>query len=273
MSTADGHIEESTAIITARSEAIVPKIGLVLGSGLSSFADRIDNPIIIPFGDLPGFPKPAVSGHEGRLVLGTVGGTSVATMQGRTHYYEAADAEVMKVPIQTLKSLGCEAVVLTNAAGSLNPNAGPGSVMLISDHINFMGVSPLFGEVGNGRFVDMTNAYDIGFLNEFKSIADGQGVRLHKGVYMCFGGTQFATPAEIRAAKTLGATCVGMSTVPEVILACHAGLRVVALSIITNFAAGMGDTKLSHEQTLRNAKIAAEDVHKLLVSFLSSYKS
>ena len=273
MSAVDRHVKESAAIIAARSSSIAPKIGLVLGSGLGSFAESIDDSVVIPFDDLPGFPNVGVSGHAGRLVLGTIGGTPVAIMQGRTHYYEAANAGAMKVPIQTLKKLGCETVVLTNAAGSLNPAAGPGSVMLVSDHINFMGVSPLFGEAGNGRFVDMTNAYDPDLRTEFKVIADGQGIRLHDGIYMWFCGPQFETPAEIRAAKALGATNVGMSTVPEVILARHAGLRVAALSIITNFAAGMSDTKLSHEQTLRNAKMATEDVNKLLFDFLSSHKS
>jgi len=271
MTESDGQIKAASAIIRERSGGVVPKVGLILGSGLGPFADTIENRSVISYEDLPGFPEAGVAGHAGQLVLGSVGGTPIAVMQGRAHYYEAANAAAMKVPVRTLKAIGCETLILTNAAGSTNRDAGPGSVMLLSDHISFTGVSPLFGEKGDERFVDLTNAYDLDHRKSLKSQAGDLGIPLYDGIYMWFCGPHFETPAEIRAASILGATAVGMSTVPEVILARHAGLRVAALSIITNLAAGMGDTLLSHEQTMRNAKVAAESVQKLLTRFLTDY--
>ncbi len=248
-------------------------MAIILGSGLGDFADAVENPTVIPYGDLPGFPSAGVAGHAGRLVVGSLAGKCVAVMQGRAHYYEAADAAVMKTPVQALKGLGCKTVLLTNAAGSLNPQAGPGSVMLLSDHISFTGVSPLFGETGDSRFVDLTEAYDPDLRQAFQGHAKALDLTLYDGIYMWFCGPHFETPAEIRAAGILGATVIGMSTVPEVILARHAGMRVAALSIITNLAAGLGDTKLSHDQTMANAKIAAESVKKLIHRFLSDFKN
>lgn len=268
-----GKIKAAAAIIKNRTSGLTPEVGIVLGSGLGPFADSVENPTVISYADLPGFPEAGVAGHAGRLVVGRVGGTAVAVMQGRAHYYEAADASAMKIPVRTLKSIGCETLLLTNAAGSSNPDAGPGSVMLLSDHISFTGVSPLFGETGDHRFVDLTDAYDPDHRKSLLAHADDLGLTLHDGIYMWFCGPHFETPAEIRAAQILGATAVGMSTVPEVILARHAGMRVAALSIITNLAAGMGDTKLSHEQTMQNAKIAADSVQKLIQRFLENFKS
>lgn len=265
-------IERAAAVINERTSGAAPKVGIVLGSGLGPFADAIEDAVRIPYEDLPGFPEPGVAGHAGRLSIGTVGGTEVAVMQGRAHYYEKADAAAMKVPVRTLQKIGCETLILTNAAGSINPDAGPGSVMLLSDHISFTGVSPLFGEPGDDRFVDLSEAYDPLHRKAFEVAADTVGITLYDGIYMWFCGPHFETPAEIRAAKVMGATAVGMSTVPEVILARHAGMRVAALSIITNLAAGMSETKLSHEQTMVNAAIASEHVQKLLRQFLTTYQ-
>jgi purine-nucleoside phosphorylase len=178
----------------------------------------------------------------------------------------------MAAPVRTLKAIGCDTLLLTNAAGSTNQDAGPGSIMLLSDHISFTGVSPLFGEQGNDRFVDLSDAYDQGIRDCFETNARAMDITLFDGVYMWFCGPHFVTPAEIKAATILGATAVGMSTVPEVILARHAGMKVGALSIITNLAAGMSPTKLSHEQTQTNAKIATQSVQNLLQGFLASYK-
>lgn len=272
MTDVSGQVKAASAIIENRSRGLEPRIGIVLGSGLGDFADTVENPIHIPYADLPGFPEAGVAGHAGQLVLGHVEGTPVAIMQGRAHYYEAADASAMKIPVQTLKAIGCETLFLTNAAGSTDREAGPGSVMLLTDHISFTGVSPLFGEKGDHRFVDLTEAYDPEHQKSLRGHADALGLTLHEGVYMWFCGPHFETPAEIRAAEILGASAVGMSTVPEVILARHSGLRVAALSIITNLAAGMGDTKLSHEQTVQNAKVAAESVKALLHRFLAHAK-
>ena len=271
MTVASGKSKAASAIIKERTEGILPQIGIVLGSGLGAYADSISNPTVISYADLPGFPKASVAGHAGQMVVGNIGETGVAAMQGRAHYYEAADAAAMKIPVQTLKNIGCETLLLTNAAGSSNPEAGPGSIMLLSDHISFTGVSPLFGETGDQRFVDLTDAYDPDHRKALLAHAEKLGIPLHDGVYMWFCGPHFETPAEIRAARILGATAVGMSTVPEVILARHAGMKVAALSIITNLAAGMGETKLSHEQTMENAKIAAFDVQRLMQQFIANF--
>ncbi len=272
MADTEAQIRAATAIILERCGEMSPAVGVILGSGLGEFAEGIEDRVVISYLDLPGFPEAGVAGHAGQLVLGRLGGTSIAVMQGRAHYYEAADAAAMKVPLRTLKQIGCDTLLLTNAAGSTNPEAGPGSVMMLTDHISFTGVSPLFGEKGDERFVDLTNAYDLDFQHSFKTSAKDLGIPLHEGVYMWFCGPHFETPAEIRAASILGASAVGMSTVPEVILARHVGLRVAALSIITNMAAGMGDTLLSHEQTMRNAKTAADSMQKLLTQFLINYE-
>ncbi len=257
--------------IQSKSQGFQPKVGIVLGSGLGSFVDVLENPISLSYDDLDGFPAAGVSGHEGKLHLGNVKGIDIAVLQGRVHYYESGIQDEMTIPIRTLAGLGCETLILTNAAGSLVEKANPGSVMLITDHINFTGVSPLFGEKGISRFVDMVDAYNPKIRLTFHKIAEDNGIKLHEGVYMWFCGPNFETPAEIRAAKILGANAVGMSTVPEVILARHAGLKVAALSVITNMAAGMSDEVLSHEQTMENASKGVKDLKSLLVGFLESY--
>jgi purine-nucleoside phosphorylase len=236
-------------ILKARMGARAPKVGLVLGSGLGPLADEVENAVSIPYGDLPGWPKPGIAGHGGRLVVGALEGVEVAVLQGRAHYYEHADASVMRTPIETLKAVGAEKLILTNAAGSLNMAAGPGSVVMITDHINFSGSNPLFHDAGNERFVDLKNAYDPAFRASFRAAATRASVPLHEGVYMWFSGPSFETPAEIRAAGILGAHLVGMSTVPEVILCRRLGLRCAALSAVTNYAAGLSDEALSHEHT------------------------
>lgn len=260
--------KNAAEIIREAAGETLPTFGLVLGSGLGSLADSVENATHIPYADLPGFPKPTVQGHEGQLVLGSLGGVSIAMMQGRAHYYEAGKADAMKGPIRSLQAAGCKSLLLTNAAGSLVKGAGPGSLMLITDHINFAGTSPLIGESAPTRFVDLVDAYDPGYRAGLQEAARQQGVTLNEGVYMWFSGPNFETPAEIRAAKILGADAVGMSTVPEVILARHLGLSVAALSIITNYGAGLDDTPLSHDQTMEKAALAAQDLKKLIIAFL-----
>jgi len=261
-------VDQCVAAIRTRASGFTPRCGIVLGSGLGGYADELDVVAAISYAELPGFPAPGVAGHSGRLLLGRIGGTPVALLAGRAHYYEHGDAAVMKVPVRALAALGCEMLILTNSAGSLKRDMPPGSLMLITDHINFTGQSPLFGETGSERFVDMVGAYDAASTRRFKDIAAAQGITLHHGTYMWFCGPSFETPAEIRAAATLGADTVGMSTVPEVILARHAKMKVAALSIITNFAAGMSDETLSHAHTLENSRLAAETVRRLLNAFV-----
>ena len=193
-------------------------------------------------------------------------------MQGRAHYYEDGRADGMKVPVRTLGEVGCEALLVTNAAGSVDPEIGPGSLLAISDHIAFTGVSPLFGEGGTERFVDLVDAYSPRLRARLSETAAGLGIELAEGVYVWFSGPHFETPAEIRAARILGGTAVGMSTVPEVILARHTGLEVAGLSLITNLAAGLGDERLSHEQTMRVAATAIDDAGRLVRTFLAEYE-
>ena len=259
-------------VIAARAPGFKPKVAVVLGSGLGTFADEVKAIATIPYGELPGFPQTTVGSHAGRLVLGHVGKTPVAVLQGRAHYYERGQADEMAGAIRTLAEAGCETLLQTNAAGSLRLDMPPGSLMAISDHINFTGVNPLFGVgSGNSRFVDMVDAYDPKLVARLLAAAKVANIVCHEGVYIWFCGPSFETPAEIRAARTLGADAVGMSTVPETIVARHAGLKVAGLSLMTNYAAGMSHDKLGHEQTMAVAREAADRVRRLLRTFLEGY--
>lgn len=242
-----------TAAETIRQHAPnhAPRLALVLGSGLGALADRVEDAVTIPYGELDGFPAAGVSGHAGQLVLGLLSGVPVAVCQGRAHAYETGNAAVMRPVIETLKGIGVEALFLTNAAGSLRADMPPGSLMAIEDHINLSGTNPLIGDEDDARFTPMTGAYDEALT---AILADG----LTRGVYAWMMGPSFETPAEIRMLQRLGADAVGMSTVPEVILGRRLGLRVCALSTITNLGAGMADEHLSHAQTKREGAKAAE---------------
>ena len=248
-----------------------PKVGVVLGSGLGAVADAVTDPVRVGYEELPGFPRPGVAGHGGSAVLGRIGGVQVALLQGRAHVYEGGDLEAIRVPPRALKAAGAEILVLTNAAGSLRPENGPGSLMLISDHINLSGVNVLAGpnddEVGP-RFPSLRDAYDPALRGELRAAADELGIALGEGVYLAVSGPSFETPAEIRAFDALGADAVGMSTVHETVVARHCGLRVAAISAITNLAEGMGEVELSHDQTLADAARAAESLAPLLVRFV-----
>lgn len=242
--------------MTAAAEILAQKLGglqpttaIVLGSGLGSLAQEVAEPIRIPYTDLPGFPQSGVSGHAGEVVAGHLGGKQVLLLAGRAHYYEHGDAAVMRPALETLAAFGIDRLILTNAAGSLKPDMPPGSVMLITDHINFSGSNPLFGEPSDRRFVGLTEAYDARLRAVLEASAAATGTPLHRGVYMWFSGPSFETPAEIRMARMFGADAVGMSTVPEVILARFLGLRIVACSVVTNLAAGMTGSELSHQET------------------------
>lgn len=255
------------ATISGRT-SLKPKLALVLGSGLGDLTGGLEESTAISYADLPGFPAPGVSGHAGTLVIGRLSSAPVAVLSGRAHYYERGNAAEMRPALETLAAFGIEDLILTNAAGSLNPENPPGSVLLISDHINFSGTNPLIGEPNEARFVGLTEAYDAALRKRLKQAAERSGIDLPEGVYMWFSGPSFETPAEIRAARTLGADAVGMSTVPEVILARFLRMRVAALSVITNLAAGLTDAELSHEDTKDNAPLGGRKVARIVASFL-----
>ena len=261
---------DAARVVAARSAGLVPRAGLILGSGLAHLAEAIAEPVVIDYADLPGFPLPSVEGHVGRLVLGRLGGLPVACLQGRKHVYEGGRPEDIRLPVRTLRLIGCEILVATNAAGSLRSEAGPGSLMMLTDHINMQPFNPLAGanddEFGP-RFPAMEDAYDPALRTQLRAAALAAGVTLHEGVYAACLGPSFETPAEVRALGRLGADAVGMSTVPEVIVARHCGLRVAAVSVLTNLAAGLGDVPLSHEQTLAGAARAADDLARLILHF------
>lgn len=261
---------EKAAEAIRRGAGIAPKVGIVLGSGLGPFAEDVEDAVSVSYADIPGFPELTVAGHAGRLVLGTVSGMPVAVLQGRKHYYEAGDARAMNLPIATLRELGCEVLLTSNASGAILEGLEPGDLALIADHINWVGASPLTGEEGIGDpFVDMVDAYDPDLRQAMETAAGKSGLALKQAVYTFLAGPQFETPAEIRAVQRLGGDLVGMSTVPEVILARYLGMRVAALSVVTNRAAGLSDTALSHAQTQANAKQAEKAMRTLVADFLA----
>jgi purine-nucleoside phosphorylase len=261
--------EDLAALIRDRAGAAAPEVGLVLGSGLGHLADAVEG-LAIDYTDLPGFPHAGVSGHNPKLVIGDLEGVRVAVFGGRAHYYESGRGDAMRLPLEVLRALGAEALILTNAAGSMHPDIDPGDLMLLSDHINFSGLNPLIGEPTDARFVPMTEAYDPGLRAALKAAAEAEGVALPEGVYAWYSGPSFETPAEIRAIRGLGADAVGMSTVPEVILARFLGLRVAAISTITNKAAGLSDEQISHEHTKAMAPLGAEKLERTLRRFLKT---
>ena len=225
------------------------RIALILGSGLGGLVDDVEDALRIPYCDIPGFPQSGVSGHSGELVWGLLNGVPVFILSGRIHFYEKGDAAAMRPALEVLKGLGAEILVLTNAAGSTRAELKPGSVMLIDDHINYSGLNPLIGEPSEARFTGMTEAYDERLRNHMRAAAEEEDMPLPGGVYMWFSGPSFETPAEVRMARLLGADAVGMSTVPETILARFLGLKVVAASVVTNYGAGMTGAELSHAET------------------------
>ena len=248
-----------------------PRVGIVLGSGLGAVADAVEDPVVVGYEELPGFPRPSVEGHAGMAVIGSIGGVPVAVLQGRAHLYEGGDPEAIRTPVRALRDAGASVLVLTNAAGSLRPEVGPGSLMAITDHINLTGVNLLMGPNDDSigpRFPSLRDAYDPALLQALRASARDAQVDLAEGVYLAVTGPSFETPAEIRAFRTLGADAVGMSTVQETIVARHCGLRVVAVSVITNLAEGMADEPLSHEQTLSAAAVGAEKVRRLFLEFI-----
>ncbi|PRY78431.1 purine-nucleoside phosphorylase [Alkalibacterium olivapovliticus] len=229
-----------------------PEIGLILGSGLGELADETTDSIEVPYEDIPGFPVSTVEGHAGKLVYGTLGGRTVLAMQGRFHFYEGYSLQEVTFPVRVMKALGVTSLVVTNAAGGVNENFTPGDLMIITDHINMTGGNPLLGPNNNSfgpRFTDMSVAYDKGYQSIVEDVAKENGIAIQKGVYLGLTGPTYETPAEVRMVRTLGGDAVGMSTVPEVIVARHAGLKVAGISCITNYAAGMQES-LNHDEVV-----------------------
>lgn len=263
-------IEQSAAYIRTRLGTLQPQIGIILGSGLGDWADGIENALTIPYAEIPNFLTASVDGHRGQFVIGQRHGVTVIAMQGRFHYYEGYSQSEVTIPIRAMKQLGIHTLILTNAAGGVNLDFEEGDFMVIRDHINYSGQNPLIGdnlESFGTRFPDMSAIYDPALRAALKKQAASAGMNLHEGVYVMFSGPSFETPAEIHFARTMGADAVGMSTVPEAIVAVHAGLRVLGISCITNMAAGIRDT-LSHEDVNRTGarvKLAAEELLDLAV--------
>lgn len=246
------------------------EVGLILGSGLGELADEIEHPIIIPYEDIPSFPVSTVEGHAGQLVYGVLGGKKVLALQGRFHYYEGYAMDEVTFPVRVMSMLGTESIIVTNAAGGVNQNFAPGDLMLITDHINSFGTNPLIGpndDKFGPRFPDLTQAYDSDYQKLVKEVASELNLTLQEGIYYGTTGPTYETPAEVRMIQTVGGDAVGMSTVPEVIVARHAGMRVIGISCISNLAAGMGE-QLNHEDVITVTTKIRSSFKKLIVNIL-----
>ena len=252
--------------IKTRTE-LRPAIGMILGSGLGDFADTLEDAVRIPYGEIPNFPVPTVPGHSGAMVFGKKCGQTVVVLQGRIHYYEGLSQREITLPVRVLAALGVKALVLTNACGGVNISFHPGDLMLISDHINLSGSNPLVGpnlDAFGPRFPDMSDLYTKTLRSAIKEKAAAAGISLQEGVYGMYSGPNYETPAEIRMYRILGADTVGMSTVPEALVAGHCGMQVVGISCITNMAAGVLPVKLSHAEVIETAALVHDKFQNLL---------
>lgn len=264
-------MQETMNAIRKYAPNFVPKIGMILGSGLGSIADQLTNPITIPYQAIPGLHSGGVQGHASLLVLGYLGDVPVACLKGRVHLYEGAPYESVRTLVRMVRQLGAHTLMVTGASGSLRPEMGAGEIMMINDHINFQPGNPLVGpndESIGPRFISLENAYDENLRSIMSNVAARLNIPLSEGVYISLLGPSFETPAEIRAYQTLGADAIGMSVVPEVIVARHCGMRVVGLSAITNLAAGLSSEIITHEGTLQYGEIAARKLIKLIPEFV-----
>lgn len=263
------NVRKSAAMIREACGGKVPRVAIILGSGLGGLAARVTDGTSIAYGDLPGFPQLTVVGHTGKLLIGRLDGVPIAVLQGRKHFYETSDSLPLCTMVRAVHAAGVGTLFLSNAAGSLRAGIGVSELMLIRDHINFLGLNPLVGpnfEEFGPRFVPMSDAWDPVLRGRMKAAAASIGVTLHEGVYMAFRGPSFETPAEIKAAQVWGADAVGMSSVPECIIARHCGMKVVGVSCITNMGAGLSDEKLSHAHTLENAARGATAFERLVIA-------
>ena len=264
-------VQECAAEVKRRASGFSPKVAMILGSGLGGFADSLTEQVVIPYSELPNFPQSSVPGHAGRLVLGKRGTDSVIAMQGRVHFYEGYAPWQVAFPARVLCSFKPRALVVTNAAGGINPAFKVGDLMAITDHLNLSGWNPLVGandDTLGPRFPDMSHAYEPKLLAMLKAVAKQEKIALREGVYAQLSGPSYETPAEIRMLRTLGADAVGMSTVPEVIVASHMGVKAVGISCITNLAAGIGKEPLSHEEVSHTANQVKDVFMRLLGRFV-----
>jgi purine-nucleoside phosphorylase len=267
-------VSEAAAFVRQRLGVAAPRIGIVLGSGLGAVAHSVADPLVIPYGNIPHFPQSTVEGHSGRLIAGSLGGVPVVILQGRVHYYEGYTPAEVTFPMRVLGALGIRAAVLTNAAGGIQQGYEIGQLVALADHINFMGWNPLIGPneprfgcvpTAGLRFFDMTEAYSKALRAVAKAAAAEEGFHLAEGVYVATPGPSFETPAEIRAFQVMGATLVGMSTVPETIVARHMGIEVLGISCVTNLAAGLGATQLSHQDVFEAGRKVEHRLANLLI--------
>jgi xanthosine phosphorylase len=274
MSETQTHIEnvrQSAARIRAAAGGLAPRIALILGSGLGGLARRVEGATVLDYRDLPGFPVLTVAGHAGQVITGRLGGVPVIVLNGRKHFYETNDAYPLRTMIRAVHAAGADTLFLSNAAGSLRPNFGVSELMLISDHINFLGLNPLTGpneDAFGPRFFPVADAWDPALRAKVRAVAGREGITLHEGVYVAFRGPSFETPAEIRMAQGWGADAVGMSSVPDCLVARHCGMKVVGISCLTNMGAGMSDEVLSHDHTIANAARGAAAFERLVIAAL-----
>jgi len=259
----------AAAAIRTRTEA-QPTIGVILGSGLGGLSKKIGDAVRIPFGDIPGFPEATVVGHEGAVIVGSLGGRDVVALSGRFHVYEGHPAALAAFPVRVFRALGARDLFVSNAAGGISQKLAVGDLMMISDHLNLMGTNPLVGDLqeGDGRFPDMTDAYDPGFRRILRNTAEKHGIVLREGVYAGLLGPSYETPSEVKMLRLLGADAVGMSTVPEVIVARALGMRVAGVSVITNAAAGVTGAALSHAEVLETTSRVSAAFESLVTEFL-----
>jgi xanthosine phosphorylase len=261
--------------ILKKRPGFTPKVGVVLGSGLSKLADTLNDPVHFSYEELPGFPKLTVHGHDGQLSTGYIGNVGVVFLKGRAHNYEGQHQDSVKTYVRTLKRLGCEYFIATNASGSLRAEVIPGSLMLVNDHINLQPSNPLVGpndDQYGERFYPLDNAYDKSMQEKFKLLAQKLNIPLAEGVYISVLGPHYETGAEIRAFKVLGADAVGMSTVPEVLVANHCGLKVGVIATITNLATGLATTSHSHHAVVETANMASLKLSQLITAFIEDLK-
>ena len=263
-------IKKSVDFISSKIDK-APRVGLILGSGLGSLADEIQNPVKIKYEEIPYFPKSTVEGHAGQLVIGELGGKIVVAMQGRFHFYEGYDLKEVTFPVRVMIGLGIESLIVTNAAGGINTDFTPGDLMIISDHINFTGRNPLIGDNLDSlgpRFPDMSMAYNREYMDVAQDAGKKLGLKLKSGVYIWLTGPTYETPQEVKMARTFGADAAGMSTVPEVIVANHEGIKVLGISCITNMASGILDEPLSHSDVVETSMRVKDDFQKLILEIL-----
>ena len=265
-------MESTIKYIKEKIQDFQPEIGIILGSGLGDFADEFES-IIIPYNDIPGFEKSNVQGHKGQLVFAQINGKKVVMMQGRYHFYEGYSMQTVTFPVKVMKKLGVKTLIITNAAGAVTTEFTPGDLMLITDHINFMGTNPLIGkndETLGTRFPDMSEVYSKELIQKAEEIAQKLNINYQKGVYAATTGPSYETPSEVKMFRMLGANAVGMSTAPEAIVANYCGLKVLGISCLTNYAAGVSETPLNHQEVIDTANRVKESFKNLLSEILKS---